>query len=141
MIDLPASVLWTVAYEPIEIEQLAGDILQGRSDVLGLDIRWHNGRLEWHDPETGRHIVTLDDERARAEDESARADNERTARLRAEARKPRARGGAAATSPASRARRSPETDALPDPAENIAAAPKCAGLTQIALRTRPRERV
>ena len=54
------------AYEPIEIEQLAGDILQGRSDVLSLDIRWHNGRLEWHDPETGRHIVTLHDERARA---------------------------------------------------------------------------
>ena len=86
------------AYEPIEIEQLAGDILQGRSGVLDLDIRWHDGRLEWFDPETGRHIVTLDDERARAEDESARADNERTARLRAEARNSRARGGAAATS-------------------------------------------
>ena len=34
-------------YEPIEIEQLACDILQGRSDVLDLDIRWHDGRLEW----------------------------------------------------------------------------------------------
>ena len=51
-------------YEPIEIEQLAGDILQGHSDVLALDIRWHDGRLEWYDPETGRHIATLDDERA-----------------------------------------------------------------------------
>ena len=60
------------AYEPIEIEQLAGDILQGRSDVLDLDIRWHNGRLEWHDPETGRHIVTLHDERARADAAEAR---------------------------------------------------------------------
>ena len=59
-------------YEPIEIEQLAGGILQGRSDVLGLDIRWHDGQLEWYDPETGRHIPTLDDERA--------------ARIRAEAR-------------------------------------------------------
>ena len=66
-------------YEPIEIEQLAEDTLQGHSDVLDLDIRWHAGRLEWYDPLTGRHIVTLDDERARA-------DNERAARLRAEAR-------------------------------------------------------
>ena len=51
-------------YEPIEIEQLAGQILQGRSDVVDLDIRWHDGRLEWYVPETGRRIVTLDDERA-----------------------------------------------------------------------------
>ena len=40
--------------------------------MLGLDIRWHDGRLECFDPETGRHIVTLDDVRA--------------ARIRAEAR-------------------------------------------------------
>ena len=51
-------------YLPIPIEQLAEDILQGRSDVLGLDIRWRSRNLEWHDPLTGRHIVTLDDERA-----------------------------------------------------------------------------
>ena len=52
-------------YEPIEIEQLAEDILQGRSDVLDLDIRWHDGQLEWYDPETGRHIPTLADQRNR----------------------------------------------------------------------------
>ena len=66
-------------YEPIEIERLSEDTLQGHSDVLDLDIRWHAGHLEWYDPETGLHIVTFDDERARA-------DNERAARLRAEAR-------------------------------------------------------
>ena len=66
-------------YEPVEIERLSENTLQGHSDVLDLDIRWHDGRLEWYDPETGRHIVTLDDERARA-------DNEREARLQAEAR-------------------------------------------------------
>ena len=66
-------------YEPIRIEQLAGGTLQGRSDMLGLDIRWHDGRLEWFDPQTGRHITTLDDERARA-------DSERTARIQAETR-------------------------------------------------------
>ena len=47
--------------------------------MLDLDIRWHEGRLEWYDPETGRHIATFDDERARA-------DNERAARIQAEAR-------------------------------------------------------
>ena len=73
-------------YEPIGIERLSDDTLQGHSDVLDLDIRWHDGRLEWFDPETRRHIVTLDDERVRADSERSRADNEREARLRAEAR-------------------------------------------------------
>ena len=54
-------------YEPIEIERLSENNLQGHSDVLDLDIRWHDGRLEWYDPATGRHIVTLDDERVRAD--------------------------------------------------------------------------
>ena len=54
-------------YEPIEIERLSEDTLQGHSDVLGLDIRWHDGRLEWYDPGTGRHIATFDNERARAD--------------------------------------------------------------------------
>ena len=80
-------------YEPIEIERLSEDTLQGHSDVLDLDIRWHDGRLEWYDPETGRHIATFDDERARADDErvarvkaEARVDDERAARLQAETR-------------------------------------------------------
>ena len=66
-------------YEAIEVDLLTEDTLQGHSDVLDLDIRWHAGRLEWYDPGTGLHIVTLGDERARA-------DNEREARLRAEER-------------------------------------------------------
>ena len=36
--------------------------------MLGLDIQWGEGRLEWHDPATGRHIVTFDDQRARIRD-------------------------------------------------------------------------
>ena len=51
-------------YEPIEIERLSEDTLKGHSDVLDLDLQWHDGQLEWYDPETDRHIVTLDDERA-----------------------------------------------------------------------------
>ena len=80
-------------YESIEVEQVDGDTLQGHSDVLDLDIRWHDGQLEWYDPATGRHIVTLDDERARADVERARADvaetradDERAARIQVEAR-------------------------------------------------------
>ena len=75
-------------YRAIPIEQLAEDILQGHSDVLDLDIRWHDGHLEWYDPATGRHIMTLEEERAaqiRAEncvaDERSRAD-EAEARVR-----------------------------------------------------------
>ena len=78
-------------YEPVEIEQLAGDILQGRSDVLGLDIRWHDGRLEWYDPTAGRHIVTLEEERAgRLQAESrAAAAAERVRELEEELRRMR----------------------------------------------------
>ena len=63
-------------YEPVDIEPVAEGILQGHSDVLDLDIRWHDGLLEWYDPETGCHIPTLVD----------------PAKPR-----PRARGGAATT--------------------------------------------
>ncbi len=61
-------------YAPITIERLSEDTLQGRSDVLGLDLRWHEGRLEWHDPATGRHIVTFDDEREARIQAESRAD-------------------------------------------------------------------
>ena len=66
-------------YEPIAIEELADGVLQGYSAVLNLYLRWEQGQLRWHDPATGRHILTYDDQRARA-------DNERAARLEAEAR-------------------------------------------------------
>ena len=66
-------------YRPIEIASLADDTLQGHSDVMDLDIRWHDGRLEWYDPGTGRHIPTFDGERARA-------DSARATRIQAEAR-------------------------------------------------------
>ena len=54
-------------YRPIAIEELEEDILQGRSAVLHLDLRWEHGQLRWHDPDTGRHIATYDDQVARAE--------------------------------------------------------------------------
>ena len=47
--------------------------------MLNLPIRWDHGQLGWHDPETGQHIATFGQERARA-------DIEREARVAAEAR-------------------------------------------------------
>ena len=40
-------------YQPIKIEHLAEDTLQGHSDVLDPDIRWHGGRLEWKNIDRG----------------------------------------------------------------------------------------
>ena len=54
-------------YEPIHIEELAEDTLQGYSGVLNLNIRWGHGQLGWYDPATNKRIVTFDDERARAD--------------------------------------------------------------------------
>ena len=80
-------------YQPIPIELLPDGILQGYSPALDLYLRWDLGRLQWHDPATGRHIITIEDERARAdravealERERARADREMEARVQAEAR-------------------------------------------------------
>ena len=66
-------------YEPIPIETVEEGVLQGYSAALNLFIRWEHGELGWHDPETGQHIVTFAQERARA-------DIEREARMAAEAR-------------------------------------------------------
>ena len=73
-------------YRLIPIEQLSEGVLQGYSAVLDLYIRWHDGRLEWHDPATDRHIVTFDDERVGRIQAETRANDEREARLRAESR-------------------------------------------------------
>ncbi len=60
-------------YQPIEIEEVAAGVLQGYSQVLNLHIRWENGQLGWHNPETGRQIANLEDEReARIRAEEAR---------------------------------------------------------------------
>ena len=61
-------------YEPIPIETVEEGVLQGYSSVLNLLIRWDHGKLGWHDPETGHHIATFHQERARADAEQTRAD-------------------------------------------------------------------
>ena len=73
-------------YEPIEITELPDGNLSGLSAVLGLDLRWTNGSLGWHDPNTGDHIATFDTEReGRLAEREARL-AEREARLLAESR-------------------------------------------------------
>ena len=59
-------------YVPILIEELPDGSLQGYSPVLNLNIRWENGQLAWYDPETGRHILTYEDQRERADAAEAR---------------------------------------------------------------------
>lgn len=66
-------------YERVAVEEVEDGVLQGHSAVLNLNWRWEQGRLACHDPATGRHIATFEDERARA-------DAEREGRLDAEAR-------------------------------------------------------
>ena len=69
-------------YEPIQLEDLSPDVVQGRSDVLNLILRWDNGDLHWIDPATNRHIPTFDDER---EGRLAEREGRRAAELRASA--------------------------------------------------------
>ena len=78
---LAADRLVNGRYEPIPIEEVEPDVLQGYSATLDLYIRWERGRLAWYDPATGRHIATFEDERARADEAEARAD-EAEARVR-----------------------------------------------------------
>ena len=94
-------------YEPVEIEELPGGVLQGYSRALNLNLRWEEGRLVFRDPATGEPIASLESERrgrfvaesradtaeARVEIERARADlaearasSERDSRVQAEAR-------------------------------------------------------
>lgn len=61
-------------YQPVSIEEIDNGILQGYSTALNLYLRWEQGRLAWHDPATGRHILTYDDQRDRADREHNRAD-------------------------------------------------------------------
>lgn len=59
-------------YVAIEIEELPDGSLRGYSAALNLHLRWERGQLGWHDPATGRHIATFEDERARADAAEAR---------------------------------------------------------------------
>ncbi|MYC36763.1 MAG: Uma2 family endonuclease [Chloroflexi bacterium] len=59
-------------YQPIEIAELPGGVLQGYSAVLNLNWRWTEGRLGCYDPATGLHIASFETERVRADTAEAR---------------------------------------------------------------------
>ncbi len=80
---LAGEVLAEGEYRPVEIGELAPDILEGYSAALGLNIRWERQQLFWYDPGTGQPIPSFQSERARAERETARAEQE-TARAERE---------------------------------------------------------
>ena len=73
-------------YEPIAIQEVEQEVLQGYSAVLGLFVRWERGELRWYDPETGQEIPTFEQEReGRLAEREARL-VEQDGRLAAEAR-------------------------------------------------------
>ena len=76
---LAGDILVGNSYQPIPINELAPDLLQGYSPTLNLILRWDHGTLLWIDPATEVPIPTYDDHRNRA-------DEERTARIQAEHR-------------------------------------------------------
>ena len=50
-------------YQPVEIDVLPDGKLRGYSTVLNLMLEWHDGQLNWIDPETEQHIPTFRQER------------------------------------------------------------------------------
>ena len=73
-------------YEPVEIEELPGGVLQGYSRALDLYLRWEAGRLVLHDPATGLPILDLEGQIARASAAEARADTAEARANQAEGR-------------------------------------------------------
>ncbi len=60
---LAGDILHEGTYQPIPMEEITPDIVQGHSPALNLIIRWDHGRIRWLDPETGLEISNLESER------------------------------------------------------------------------------
>lgn len=76
-------------YEPIEIVELSGGVLQGYSEILNLHLRWNDGELEWVDPATEMPIPSMETERQGRIQQEQRADEaeERVRELEQELRR------------------------------------------------------
>ncbi len=84
-------------YEPLALEELSADAVQGYSAALDLHLRWERGELVFVDPATERRILSYEDQRLRADEETAariraeaQLDQEEAARVREEAARERA---------------------------------------------------
>ncbi len=80
-------------YEPLPIVEVDSNVLEGRSEVLNLTLRWEDGELFWIDPATGQPLPGLVSEReARIEAEmQAQRAEARVAELEAELQRLRER--------------------------------------------------
>ncbi len=83
---LAGDILVEGEYQPIPIETLEEGVLQGYSSALGLYIRWEHEELGWHDPATGQHIPTFEQERQARQQAEREHLRERQARQSAQAR-------------------------------------------------------
>ena len=73
-------------YEPIPIDELPDESLQGHSDVLNLYLRWADRDLLWCDPATGEPIASLESVRRDLDQERHDLAQERQARIQTESR-------------------------------------------------------
>lgn len=73
-------------YEPMPITEVAPNVLEGRSEVLNLILRWEDGELNWIDPATAQPLPGLVSEREARIDAESRAQQAQVALQRAEAR-------------------------------------------------------
>ncbi len=106
-------------YEPIEIAVLPNGSLEGYSEVLELCLRWEEGQLQWHDPETGAAIMTLAEMEEIAAAAQRQAEPERQARLEAEQRAEKAEQRAEEVEQRAAAERQAQLDAERIAAERI----------------------
>ena len=76
---------------PVEIVHESDGLIWGRSDLLGLDLCWHEGELRLRDPSTGEFLPTPEERHVAQVEADAQAKRERTARSDAETRAERER--------------------------------------------------
>ncbi len=76
------------SYEPLPITVLADGSVEGRSEFLGLVLRWEQGQLCWYDPVNRHYVLTASDhaERAQVNEERANAAESRVRELEAQLR-------------------------------------------------------
>jgi hypothetical protein len=75
---LAGDVLVDGSYEPLEITHEPDGLIWGHSDVLGLDLCWHEGELRFRDPSTGEFLPTPEEQHAARIEAETQAEQERS---------------------------------------------------------------
>ncbi len=71
-------------YQPITITPMGEGVIRGYSAVLGLELRWVEGKLRFWDPSTGQYLPDLTEAKAQTAAAIAQRNSESTARRNAE---------------------------------------------------------